>query len=173
MDLKKHIRAIPDWPKKGIIFRDITTLIQNPEALHHSIDVFKKRYLDKDINKVVGIEARGFIFGALIAYELKLPFVIVRKPNKLPPPVDKMEYELEYGKDAIEISKGSIEKGDKVLIVDDLVATGGTLKATIDLVEKHGGEVHELACVIDLPEVRVKDKLKDYPIFKLVDFEGG
>ena len=172
MDLKKHIRNIPDWPKKGIIFRDITTLIQNPEALHHTTKVFKERYLNKDITKIVGIEARGFIFGAILAYELKLPFVIVRKPNKLPPPVESMEYELEYGKDKIEICQGAIEKGDKVLIIDDLIATGGTFRAAIDLVEKLGGDILELACVIDLPDVRVKDKLKGYPLFKLIEFEG-
>ncbi|MFH1505510.1 MAG: adenine phosphoribosyltransferase [archaeon] len=171
MDLKKHIRAIPDWPKKGIIFRDITTLIANPEAMKYAMKLFKDRYADKKIDKVVGIESRGFIFGALLAYELELPFLIIRKKDKLPPPVEGIEYELEYGKDCIEISQGAIEKGDKVLIIDDLLATGGTFAASAELVEKLGGEVVELACVIDLPDVHT-DKLKGRPLFTLVEFEG-
>jgi adenine phosphoribosyltransferase len=172
MDLKKHIRTIPHWPKQGIMFRDITTLIKNPEAFRHAIKLFKDRYVDKEINKILGIEARGFIFGAALAYELGLPFVIARKPGKLPAATEKVEYALEYGKDSIEIHKDAIEKGDKVLIIDDLIATGGTLKAAADLVKKLGGEVVELACVIDLPELKGREKLKGYPVFTLVEFEG-
>jgi len=172
MDLKTTIRTIPNWPKPGIMFRDITTLIQNPEAFRYCVQQFKEQYQDKNITKIAGIESRGFIFGAALAYEMNLPFILIRKKGKLPAETVSQEYQLEYGTDKIEVHKDSIERGDKVLIMDDLIATGGTALAACQLVEKLGGIVAGLAFVINLPELKGMDKIKQYEPFWLVEFAG-
>jgi len=171
-EIKSKIRTVPHWPKQGVMFRDITTLLKDPEAMRHVIKKFAERYRDKKITKIVGVESRGFIFGAILAHELGIGFVPARKPGKLPSKTTKVEYELEYGKDALEMHEDAIEQGDKVLIVDDLCATGGTLKATAELVEKLGGKVEEIAYLIDLPELKGKEKLGNYNVFNLIEFEG-
>ena len=172
MNLKEKIRTIPHWPVEGVMFRDITTLLQDPAAFKHACDELYKRYKSMKIDVVVGIESRGFIFGAVLAYKLGVGFVPVRKPGKLPSKTISEEYTLEYGKNKIEIHEDAIKKGQKVLIIDDLIATGGTISAAIKLVEKLGGEVVECAFIIELPELKGREKLKGYKIFKLVDFEG-
>ena len=172
MDLKSKIRTIPDWPKKGVQFRDITTLLQDKEAFKYVIDKFYERYKDKDVDVIVGIESRGFIFGATLAYKLGCNFVPVRKEGKLPHKTMKQEYSLEYGNATIEIHKDAIKEGEKVLIIDDLIATGGTISAAIKLVELLGGEIIECAVVIGLPDLKGKENLKGYNLFSLVDFEG-
>ena len=172
IDLKSKIRTIPDWPKKGIMFRDITTLLQDKEAFRYAIDKFYERYKDKEIDIVVGIESRGFIFGATLAYKLGCSFVPVRKEGKLPHHTMKEEYALEYGNAVVEIHKDAIKQGQKVLIVDDLIATGGTLHATIKLVELLGGKIVECAVVVGLPDLKGKEKLEGYDVFSLVEFEG-
>src|SRR3989344_5657852 len=148
--LKDMIRTIPDFPKKGIMFRDITTILQNKEGFKYVIDKFYERYKNKNIDVVVGIESRGFIFGATLAYKLGCSFVPVRKEGKLPHKTMRQEYALEYDTAAIEIHEDAIKKGQKVLIVDDLIATAGTLAATIKLVELLGGQVVECALLIEL-----------------------
>ncbi len=172
-DLKSEIRTVPHWPKPGVMFRDITTLLKNPQAFSYCINKFKEHYQDKNITKIAGIESRGFIFGAALAKEMGLPFVLIRKPGKLPAETISQEYELEYGKDRIEIHKDAISFGDRVLIVDDLLATGGTMSAACQLVEKLGGKVAGAAFVIDLPELKGREKLKKYDLFNLVEFEGN
>lgn len=171
VDLKQTIRTIPNWPKPGIMFRDITTLLQNPEAFSYSIQKFKEHYQDKNLTKIAGIESRGFIFGAVLAKELSLPFIVIRKLGKLPAETIFQEYKLEYGVDKIEIHKDAINTGDNVLIIDDLIATGGTAAAACQLVEKLGGKVTGLAFVINLLSLKRTDKLQDYEIFSLVEFE--
>ncbi len=172
VDLKSKIRTIPHFPKKGIMFRDITTLLKDPEGFHEVINQFVNRYKNKKIDIVVGVESRGFILGGALAHQLGCGFVPVRKPGKLPAKTTKIEYELEYGKDALEIHNDAIIPGQNVLIIDDLIATGGTAKATADLVKKLGGNIVELAFVVDLPDLKGKEKLSDYPVFTLVQFEG-
>jgi len=171
MNLKKKLRTIPNWPKQGVLFWDITTLLKDKKAMNYVIKKFFNEYKDKEINKIVSIESRGFIFGSVLAYKLKVPFVPIRKPGKLPAATTKIEYELEYGKDALEIHNDAISEEDKVLIVDDLLATGGTSKAAAELVEKLNGKVEGFAFVINLPELKGKEKLKDYNVFNLVDCE--
>lgn len=170
--IKESIRTIPHFPKQGIMFRDITTLLQNPEAFKKTCNELYKRYKNKNIDVVVGIESRGFVFGAVLAYILGVGFVPVRKPGKLPYKTIKEEYELEYGKNVIEIHEDAIKKGQKVLIVDDLVATAGTAKAAIKLVERLGGKIVECCFVVELPELKGRQKLEGYPVFNLVEFEG-
>ena len=169
--IKQKIRTIPDFPKKGIMFRDVTTLIKDAEGFKAVIDAFAQRYADKKIDVVVGIESRGFIVGAPLAYKLGVGFVPARKAGKLPAETESVEYDLEYGKDKIEMHKDAIQKGSNVLIVDDLIATGGTLSAACKLVEKLGGKIVECACIVDLPELKGKEKL-NRPVFSLVEFEG-
>ena len=172
VDLKKHIRTIPHWPIKGVMFRDITTLLQSPEAFRQSCDELYNRYKNKKIDVVVGIESRGFIFGAVLAYKLGVSFVPIRKKGKLPHKTVSHTYQKEYGPDTIEIHEDAIKKGDRVLIIDDLIATGGTVAAAIKLVEKLGGVVEELAFIIELPELRGREKIKGYKVFTMVEFEG-
>lgn len=172
MDLKSKIRTVPHWPIKGVMFRDITTLLQDQEAFRYAIDELYNRYKDKKIDVVVGIESRGFIFGAVLAYKLKAGFVPVRKKGKLPYKTLTEEFEKEYGKDRVEIHHDAIKKGDNVLIVDDLIATGGTVSAAIKLVEKLGGEIVECAFLIGLPDLKGQEKLQGYKIFTMMDFEG-
>ena len=172
MDLKSKIRTIPDWPKKGIMFRDITPLLQDKKAFKYVIDKFYERYKGKNIDVIVAIESRGFVFGAVLAYKLGCSFVPIRKEGKLPHKTMKQEYSLEYGNAVVEIHEDAIKQGDKVLIVDDLIATGGTISATIKLVELLGGKIIEIAFVIELIDLKGRDKLKDYNVFSLVEFEG-
>lgn len=158
-DLQKKIRAIPDFPKKGIIFRDITTLIKDGSAFHEVIDLFYEQFKADQIDYVVAIESRGYIFGAPLAYKLGAGLVIVRKPGKLPAKVERVEYALEYGTDALEIHQDAIEKGKRVLVIDDLLATGGTVCAACRLVEKVGGIVAAAAFMIELKELAGAAKL--------------
>jgi len=172
MNLKDKIRTIPNWPIDGVMFRDITTVLQDPEAFKLSIDLFYERYKDMNIEKIVGIDARGFIFGPVLSYKLDIGFVPVRKKGKLPYKTISAEYALEYGKDTVEIHQDAIKKGERILIVDDLIATGGTVAATIELVEKLGGDVVECAFLIELPDLKGKEKIKDHKMFTLTQFEG-
>lgn len=170
MDLKKYISEVPDFPKEGILFYDITTLMQDGKAFHEAtaqIIEFAKK-VKADI--VVGPESRGFIFGCPVSYELGIGFVPVRKPNKLPRETISYSYELEYGKNELHMHKDAITKGQKVLIVDDLLATGGTIEAAIRLVESLGGEVVGCAFLIELKELHGRDKLKDYEVLTLMEY---
>lgn len=176
MPIKSKIRTIPDHPKKGILFRDITTLLKDPVGYRLVIDNFTQRYIkgDIDFDIIIGIEARGFIMGGALAYTLGRGFVPIRKIGKLPAEVEQHEYSLEYGTDTVEIHKDAINKGDKVLLVDDLLATGGTALAAATLIEKLGGEVVEMAFIVNLPEVGGEKVLKDkgYKMYSLTEFEG-
>ncbi|GKV10337.1 hypothetical protein SLEP1_g21718 [Rubroshorea leprosula] len=153
--ISSAIRVIPDFPKKGIMFQDITTLLLDTKAFRDTIDLFVERYRDKDISVVAGVEARGFIFGPPIALALGAKFVPLRKPKKLPGEVISEEYSLEYGTDKIEMHVGAVQPGERALVIDDLIATGGTLCAAIKLLERVGVHVVECACVIELPELKV------------------
>jgi len=174
MPIKSRIRTVPHWPKKGIMFRDITTLLKDPVGLKICIDEFIQRYQAQDIDIVVGIDSRGFILGGAIAYLLGKGFVPVRKKGKLPAETEKEEYALEYGTDTIEIHKDAIEKGQKVLIIDDLIATGGTALAAARLVKKLGGEVVEFGFIVDLPDLGGRKKLEEhgYSVYAQTSFEG-
>ena len=171
-DLKQYIRDVPDFPKKGIIFKDITTLLKNPVALKLTLDILYDRVKDLKIDKVVGIEARGFIFGAMLAEKLNAGFVPLRKPGKLPAEVFKQTYELEYGTDSIEIHKDAISKGDRILLHDDLLATGGTAKAACDLIEKIGGNVVQTLFIIELAFLGGREKLKNYKVDSLINYSA-
>ena len=160
-DVKKTIRIVPDFPKKGIQFLDITTGVKNAEALNAMIDYLYEQFKDKNIDYVAGIESRGFIFGAPLAMKLNAGFVMIRKPNKLPAETIKESYDLEYGSDSIEIHADAVEKGAKVLVVDDLLATGGTAKAACNLVRKAGGELVGAAFLIELKGLNGVEKLAD------------
>ncbi len=170
--IKSKIRTVEHWPKEGIMFRDITTLLKDAQGFKETIDLLYERYKDKKIDIVVGIESRGFIFGAPLAYLLKTGFVPVRKPGKLPAECESEEYNLEYGRDKIEIHKDSIKKGDRVLIVDDLIATAGTASAARNLVKKLGGKLVECAFIVELVDLKGRDKLKGEQIYSVVEFEG-
>ena len=172
VDLKKYIRDVPDFPQKGIIFKDITTLLKNPVALNLTLDILYQKVKNLKIDKVVGIEARGFIFGAMLAEKLNAGFIPVRKPGKLPAEVFKQTYELEYGTDTIEIHKDAISKGDRVLLHDDLLATGGTAKAACDLIEKIGGTVIEALFIIELGFLKGRDQLKNYKVDSLINYSS-
>ena len=172
MDLTTVIRTVPNWPKPGIMFRDITTLIANPQAFRYCITTLKEQYQNKGITKIAGIESRGFIFGAALANEMNLPFILIRKKGKLPPPVIAQEYQLEYGTDKIEIQPDAIKPNDTILIIDDLLATGGTMHAAWHLVEKVGGTIAGCAFIINLPDLKGTEKLKKYDQFWLVEFAG-
>jgi len=172
MDLKKTIRTIPHWPIKGVMFRDITTMLQDGEAFKHACDKLHERYKDMNLKAVVGIESRGFIFGSVLAYLLGISFVPIRKPGKLPHKTVSVEYEKEYGKDKVEIHEDAIQKGDRIVLIDDLIATGGTCAAAAELVQKLGGEIVECAFIVDLPDLKGKEKLKEHKIFTMVEFEG-
>ena len=169
-ELKELIRSIPDFPKKGILFRDITTLIKDKDGFKNAVDAVYEVYKDKKIDKVVSIEARGYIFGGALAYLLGAGLVPVRKPGKLPADTIKEKYELEYGTDALEIHKDAIDKGESVLIFDDLLATGGTALATCKLVEKLAGNIISVAFLIELQDLKGIEKLKDYEVFSLIKF---
>jgi adenine phosphoribosyltransferase len=172
LDLKQKIRNIPDFPKKGVVFRDITTLLGDAEAFKYSVDRMVEYWRGKKIDAVLGAEARGFIFGAVIAYKLGVGFIPVRKPGKLPYETCQASYDLEYGKNILQMHIDAIKKGDKILIVDDLVATGGTAKAKAELVEKMGGEVVGFCFLIELEFLNPRKFLKDYDIFSLIKYES-
>jgi adenine phosphoribosyltransferase len=174
MDLKKLIRTVPDWPKKGIMFRDVTTLFKDKQGYNEMIEQLVKRYKGQKIDFVAGIESRGFVTGAVLAHRLGCGFIPIRKPGKLPAETISEEYELEYGKSKVEIHVDSIKKGDKVLLCDDLIATGGTAIAACNLIKKLGGEIVECSFIVDLPELKGKEKLEKagYKAFNLIEFEG-
>ena len=172
MNLKESVRSINDWPIEGVIFRDLTTLMKDPEAFIQSCDIFYERYRDKQIDKIVGIDARGFVFGAVLAYKLGIGFVPVRKKGKLPPETIEELYSLEYGSGTLEIHKDAINRGEKIVIVDDLIATGGTVGATVKLVKKLGGDILECAFLIELPDLNGREQIVDCAIFALMEFDG-
>lgn len=171
MDLKEKVRVIEDFPKKGISFKDVTTLLQDGEALKCAIDGIVEHLKDKNIDVVVGPEARGFLFGVPVAYALGAGFVPVRKKGKLPYDTISVKYDLEYGSDELEIHSDSIKPGQKVAIIDDLLATGGTISSVAKLVEQIGGEVASIEFVIELTELKGKDKLKKYEVNSLMQYE--
>ncbi|KAK7367801.1 hypothetical protein VNO80_09819 [Phaseolus coccineus] len=168
--IKTKIRVVPNFPKSGIMFQDITTLLLDPKAFKDTIDLFVERYKGKNISVVAGIEARGFIFGPPIALAIGAKFVPLRKPKKLPGKVISQEYILEYGRDCLEMHVGAVEPGERALVVDDLIATGGTLCAAMDLLERVGAEVVECACVIELPELKGRERLNGKPLYVLVEY---
>jgi adenine phosphoribosyltransferase len=172
IDLTKYIRSVPNFPKKGIIFKDITTLLKEPVPLKATLRKLFEFTQNKSITKVVGIESRGFIFGAMLAERLDVGFVPVRKPGKLPWETVKESYALEYGEDTIEIHKDAIQPGDKILIHDDLLATGGTARATANLIKKLKAEVVQLSFIIELSFLKGREQLKEYDVRTVVDFKG-
>tara|TARA_B100001057_G_scaffold16788_1_gene15692 strand:- start:3083 stop:3610 length:528 start_codon:yes stop_codon:yes gene_type:complete len=174
MNLKNHIRSIPDYPKKGILFRDITTLIKNEEAFEETINQIVERSEKFKFDKIAAIESRGFVFASAVSYILKKPFIMLRKKNKLPADVYSVDFELEYGTATIEVHKDSIQKNDNILIIDDLVATGGTAEAAAKLVEISGGKVACFVFVINLFDLNGSDNLikKGYKVENLIEFPG-
>ncbi len=170
--LKARVRTIADFPKPGIQFRDITTLLSDATGLRETLDILENRYRDYQIDVIAGIEARGFIIGAALADRLRKGLVLIRKPDKLPAETIGVEYELEYGKDRLEMHVDSIAAQQKVLVVDDLLATGGTMNAACRLVEKAGARVVECVFVIELPDLEGKAQLSRYPVFSLISFSG-
>lgn len=169
-ELKKIIRDIPDFPKKGIIFKDITTLLSDGKSFHRMIDLIAHRYLDKKIDKIVGVEARGFLLGSALAYKLGVGIVLVRKPGKLPYKTRKKTYDLEYGSDTLEIHEDAFTPGERVLIADDLLATGGTVSAVVDLVQDLGAEVVECAFLAELDFLDGRKRLPENKVFSLLHF---
>ena len=174
MPIRSKIRTIPNYPKPGIMFRDITTLLKDREGFAMVIDQLSDRYYNKKIDIIAGIEARGFIIGAALAVRMKLGFVPIRKKGKLPGPTVGVSYKLEYGEDHIEIHQDAIQKGERVLLVDDLIATGGTALGAAELIRRIGGELIEACFIVDLPELKGGEKLRQngIPYFSLVDFDG-
>lgn len=170
MDLRSKIRTVENFPKEGISFKDITTLLQDPEAFQYTINELVKIADEYDYDVIIGPEARGFIFSAPMAYKANKPLVLVRKPGKLPYETERYEYDLEYGTDALEIHKDAIKPGDKVLIVDDLLATGGTTKATAELVQQLGAEVSAILFMIELSFLDGRETLKDYKVRNLIEY---
>ena len=174
--LRQHIRTVPDWPVPGVQFRDITPLLQNPKVFRVLIDAFVHRYMDSALRPdvVAGLDARGFIVGSMVAYELNLGFVPIRKKGKLPFTTVEETYELEYGSATVELHADAVKAGDRVLLIDDLIATGGTMMAGRKLLERLGASVIEGAAIVDLPELGGSQRLKDsgLPLFTLLNFEG-
>jgi adenine phosphoribosyltransferase len=169
-DLKAAIRQIPDWPRKGILFYDVTTLLKDGQCFRQVVDALVAPFQDKPVEVVVGIEARGFIFAPTVAYALNAGFVPVRKPGKLPAPTHRAVYQLEYGTDSLEIHQDAIQPGQRVLIVDDLIATGGTAKAVVDLVQVMGGIVLGFAFLVELEFLNGRDRLGDYQIASILKY---
>jgi adenine phosphoribosyltransferase len=172
--IKNQIRTVPDWPEKGVMFRDITPLLQNPKSLRVLVDLFVHRYMDEKLDLVAGIDARGFILGAIVAYELNLGFVPIRKKGKLPFTTVAESYELEYGSATVELHSDACKPGDRVLLIDDLVATGGTMIAGKKLLERLGAVVVEGAAIVDLPELGGSDKVRasGLKLHTIVNFSG-
>ena len=169
--LKQQIRTVPDFPKPGILFYDITTLLKDKVGMAQLIDAFAAYYIGKEIDLVLGIEARGFIFGPALAYRLNAGFVPVRKPKKLPAPTAKVTYDLEYGSDSLEIHLDAIEPGQRVIIVDDLLATGGTMQATVKLVRQLGGDIVGIGFAIELDFLKGRAKFQEYDVFSLLHYD--
>jgi len=172
LKLKDKIRTIPNFPKPGIMFRDITTLLQDKDSLRKLTDIFYERYKEVKIDAIAGIESRGFILAGILAEKLNTGLILIRKPGKLPYETIKQEYSLEYGIDTLEIHKDAIQPGQNILLVDDLIATGGTALASCKLIEKLGGKIYEVAFIIDLPDLKGKQKLSKYNVFTLIEFIG-
>ena len=172
MDIKEKIGTVPNWPIDGVMFRDITTLLQEPDVFRETCDAFYNRYKDMKIDKIVGIDARGFIFGAVLAYKMNVGFIPVRKKGKLPFKTIQETYTLEYGEDTLEIHEDAIQKNEKVIIVDDLIATGGTIGATVKLVKKLGGDIIECAFIVELPDLNGRDQIQGCKIYSITEFEG-
>ena len=172
--IRDHIRTVPDWPAPGVQFRDITPLLQNPKVFRVLIDEFVHRYFDARPDAIAGLDARGFIIGAVVAYELNVGFVPIRKKGKLPFTTVAESYELEYGSATVELHTDAVKAGDRVVLIDDLIATGGTMMAGMRLLEKLGATVIEGAAIVDLPELGGSARLRDagLPLFTLVDFAG-
>ena len=171
-DIKKYIRTILNFPKEGIMFRDIMPIFEDAEAFGEVIGVMQDNLKNLDFNVIVGAESRGFLLGTPIAYNMKKSFVPVRKKGKLPGETIEESYNLEYGTATFEMQKDAIKQGDKVVIIDDLIATGGTLEAIVKLVERLGGEVVRISCLIDLPDLKGKEKLSKYDVVTFVEYEG-
>jgi adenine phosphoribosyltransferase len=170
-NLKTLIREVPDFPKKGILFYDITTLLKDPDGLRGVIDGLKNHYADVGVDVVIGVEARGFIFAPALAYALNAGFVPVRKPRKLPAEVVSISYDLEYGTDSLEMHRDAVVTGCRVLVVDDLLATGGTARAVAELVKRQGGEVVGIGCVVELTFLNGRAKLGGYDVFSLLQYD--
>ncbi len=170
VDLKALIREVPDFPKPGILFYDITTLLKDPVGLHWAVDSLANHYIGHVIDRVVGIEARGFIFAPMVAYRLNAGFIPVRKPKKLPAETARIEYDLEYGKDSLEIHRDAIQKGQNVLIIDDLLATGGTAAAVAQLVESQGGKVAGMGFLIELEFLKGREKVSKYDLHSVLKY---
>ncbi|MFN3880950.1 MAG: adenine phosphoribosyltransferase [Nitrincola lacisaponensis] len=172
--IKSAIRSIADWPEAGVIFRDVTTLFKDPKAMRMVCDAFVQRYMNQPITHIASIDARGFILGSVVAYQLNLPLILIRKKGKLPGDTISQDYSLEYGSAAIEIQTDALEPGAKVLVFDDLIATGGTVLAAVSLIRKLGAEVHEVAALIDLPDLMGSQKIQDsnVPVYSLLAYEG-
>ena len=168
--LKAAIREVPDWPKKGILFYDVTTLLKRADRFHETVDALISPYKNREVDLVAGIEARGFIFAPTVAYALGAGFIPVRKPGKLPAATHKATYDLEYGTDSLEIHRDAVEPGQRVLIVDDLIATGGTAKAVAELIEKMGGEIVGFAFVVELEFLKGRGKLQKYEVTSLLKY---
>jgi adenine phosphoribosyltransferase len=171
MDIKSTIRVIEDYPVEGISFKDITTLLKNKEAFEESLDLLEKEIKDLDFDYIVGIESRGFIFGAPLADRLNKGFIPIRKPGKLPGEIEKVSYELEYGENELEMHKDSLSPGDKVVIVDDLIATGGSAKAAVNLIESLGARVSAFEFLIELEDLNGRDVLDDYKVISVVKYD--
>ncbi len=170
--IEEYVRSIPDFPEPGIIFRDVTSILQDAEGLHLAIDLMQEKLAGLDFDVVVGAESRGFIFGTPIAYNLRKPFVLVRKKGKLPCETVSMEYDLEYGSATIEMHRDSIRPGQKVVIIDDLIATGGTIEAAAKLVEQLGGEVVKIVFLMELAGLKGREKLAGYDVESVICYEG-
>ncbi|MCR5118137.1 MAG: adenine phosphoribosyltransferase [Lachnospiraceae bacterium] len=170
--IKDYIRTIPDFPQKGVMFRDITTIIQDADGLALAVDTMLDMVKDLDYDVIAGAESRGFIFGAPMAYKQHKPFVLIRKKGKLPSETVSVSYDLEYGSTEIEMHTDSFKPGSRVLLVDDLIATGGTTEAMIKLVEKLGGEVAGVCVLIELPDLKGREKIEGYRLFSAVSYEG-
>lgn len=173
-DIRQYIRTIPDYPKTGIQFRDVTTLFNNPRGFRIAIDMLLHPYAGLEIDKVVGLEARGFILGGAVAHQLSVGFIPIRKSGKLPGNVLQEQYELEYGQDTMELHDDALEKGERVLVVDDLIATGGTCEASVKLIRRAGASIVAAAFVIDLPALGGRERIEalDVPVHTLCHFEG-
>ena len=170
MDLSSFIRTVPDFPTRGVQFKDITTLLQNGPAFKYIIDGWRDRYRDKNVEAIVAADARGFIFGSALAYAMELPIALVRKKGKLPHHTISEDYELEYGTDTLEMHVDALKPSERVVIVDDLLATGGTMAASVRLVEKLGADIVEITCVVELPPLKGREKLAGYPVHTLVEY---
>ncbi len=170
--IKSKVRSIPDWPIKGVIFRDITTLLLDPPAFKQICTIFYDRYVNEKIDKIVGIDARGFLFGSVLAYKLDIGMIPIRKNGKLPYNTISESYTLEYGEEVIEIHEDAIQKGERIVVIDDLMATGGTISAAANLVEKLGGDIFECSFVLELSDLNGREKLGNRKVFSIVEFEG-